>query len=101
LEPDGLEPDGLESDGLGPDGLVFDGLVFDGLVFDGLETRRWNGTKSAFADCASAIPARRHLRATPNDVILRPVTPNGSWIDRATPKNVILRPATPSPPHAW
>jgi len=24
---------------------------------DGLETRRWNGTKSAFADCASDLGA--------------------------------------------
>jgi hypothetical protein len=35
------------------EGLVDDGLVDDGLVGDGLETRRWNGTKSAFADCDS------------------------------------------------
>ncbi|MFL5541726.1 MAG: hypothetical protein ACJ8J0_22260 [Longimicrobiaceae bacterium] len=26
----------------------------DGLETDGLETRRWNGTKPAFAGCASA-----------------------------------------------
>jgi hypothetical protein len=26
-------------------------------IDDGLETRRWNGTKSAFADCASGTGA--------------------------------------------
>jgi hypothetical protein len=26
-------------------------LEIDGSRIDGLETRRWNGTKSAFADC--------------------------------------------------
>jgi len=32
--------------------------TFAGLETAGLETRRWNGTKSAFADCTSAFPAR-------------------------------------------
>ena len=31
---------------------------FAGLETAGLETRRWNGTKSAFADCTSAFTAR-------------------------------------------
>ena len=35
--------------GLGCDGFG----MHDGLGDDGLKTRRWNGTKSAFADCAS------------------------------------------------
>jgi hypothetical protein len=37
----------------------------DGLETDGLETRRWNGTKSAFADCGPTILADPRRRAAP------------------------------------
>jgi len=39
----------------GGDGLHGRSPRYDGLANDGLETRRWNGTKSAFADCASIL----------------------------------------------
>ena len=39
------------------------GWTGDGLVYDGLETRRWNGTKSAFADYAYASARRVYGRA--------------------------------------
>jgi hypothetical protein len=37
-------------------------LEIDGLEIDGLETRRWNGTKSAFADCGLGPGAMCEVR---------------------------------------
>ena len=41
-------------------------------IDDGLETRRWNGTKSAFADCTSAIGAdsKNSARGKGSDVLV-------------------------------
>jgi hypothetical protein len=59
-----MKATGLAGDGVGGDGLSIDGLSLDGLSFDGLEIRRWNSTKSAFADYASACArVRGHVRA--------------------------------------
>ena len=49
----------------GTDGLGSDGLGIDGLGTDGLKTRRWNGTKSAFADCALGFGEVRRRSGRP------------------------------------
>jgi hypothetical protein len=45
----------------------------DGLVPDGLETRRWNGTKSAFADCTPHFLSRDRLRGAAPAISMAPV----------------------------
>ena len=44
-----------------------DGLGSDGLGGDGLETHRWNGTKSAFADWAPGVGARPNVIGVAGD----------------------------------